>query len=75
MPDKANPMTAFNGDGPMGLWDPSRATQDYAGYFGVVGGSNPDEGKQPIDTFAAPQGSMSPDAFWGQESGIYGGGI
>jgi hypothetical protein len=36
-----NSLTEFNGNGPEGIEDPSRATQEFRGQLYVVGGSQP----------------------------------
>lgn len=68
MAEPAKPLTPFSGDGPMGLWDPSRAT-DGAGQFLTVGGSNPDEGHIPFDTHVGQDGPPTADTFFGLQTG------
>jgi hypothetical protein len=46
-----------------------RVQQDYVGGFIPHGGSNPDEGHVPMDTEPGPSDAMSPEAFWGQQTG------
>jgi hypothetical protein len=36
-----NSLTEFNGNGPEGMENPSRATQEFRGQLYVVGGSQP----------------------------------
>ena len=53
MAQQPHSYTNFSGAPPMGLWDPARATQDFEGHLTFVGGSLPEEGHYPEDTYPA----------------------
>ncbi len=63
--------TQLDSGGPMGLWNPSKATSDFRGDWLPVGGSQPEEGKSPFDDYRGPSGNgpLSASDFFGEPMG------
>jgi len=59
-----------SGDGPMGLWDPGKATSQFQGEYQTVGGST--DGHFPGDDYHGPATSKD---YFNMDVGGYAGGV